>query len=256
VDPFIALTQKWRATATRLAVRPMIAAWSARALDLAGFETPAELVDTTTRAGNPARSCPLLAELLVVADTDPSAGLAVLQTVLPGIRHATAVRWRRAAAGPWLTIDEVGADAVAAAWEAIWSYGGHHQPRPARVIVRHVEQGLRRTHARSIREREFTKSWDAVRECVLASRLRGMLPEEQAMALINEGLRSDAIDPLATALLIVTGVPGYPTTEAARIVALPYWEADRRLRRARRAMRTWIDRPADARSLLMNGVPA
>jgi DNA-directed RNA polymerase specialized sigma24 family protein len=260
VDPFAALLLEWQLTAQRPDTRKAITAWSARAPALAGFASPAELVATINHPGDPARSCALLAELLVVAGMDRSAERAVLQAVTPGIRHAAAARWHKAmAAGPWRTIDEIATDAVTAAWTAIHAHAGHFHGRPARLIVGHVEGALRRDHARWIRDSEATLSLEISSGDASVTLVALQSPEGQASSLLKEALRCGVIDPLAAQLLTVTGVLGYPTTEAARMLALPYGEADRRRRRARRALRTWFDHPlayrVGDRNLLASGLP-
>jgi DNA-directed RNA polymerase specialized sigma24 family protein len=214
---------------------------------LAGFASPAELVAEINRAGHPARSWALLAELLVIAQTDRSAGRAVLQAVTPGIQHATTVRWRRAVttAGPWRTVDEIATDAISAAWEAIHAHSGRHEARPAQVIVRHVERALRRTHSRWIRESKTIKALGTLVGELSATSVAAEIPEERAAALIGEAVRCGVIDPVSAALLTATGVLGYPATEAARILALPYRALDRRLRTARRLVRTWLGDAAE-----------
>ena len=237
MDPFAALTLDWQAISGRQPARRAIAAWAEAAPVLAGFATPAELIHEINRAGRPARSCALLAELGVLARSARLAGRAVLQAVMPGIRHATSVRWRKAAtAGPWRNFDEIAGDAISAAWSAIHAHAGQHHPRPAQLIIRHVEGALRRTHGRwisetAVRNPLYDTGGDPSETHVVAQS-----PEEQAPTVIGEAVRSEAIDPLGTAVLTMTGVLGYSISEVARTLELPYPTVDPRLRRARRTM--------------------
>jgi DNA-directed RNA polymerase specialized sigma24 family protein len=246
VDPFAALTLEWQATGTRIDARRVITTWSERVPAFAVFPSPVELIDAINQPGDPVRSCTLLANLLVIAGADRWAVRAVLQAVTPGVREAATARWRKATvAGPWRTVDEIGADALSAAWDAIHAHAGRFHARPARVIVRHVEQALRRTHTRWARDSEVIRSLESARNDTSEVAVGVQTPEDQAAALIDEAFGCDVIDPLAIALLTMTGVLGYPTAEVARTLALPYGDVHRRLRRARRAMRIWLDYPAE-----------
>ena len=133
MDPFAALTLDWQAISGRQPARRAIAAWAEAAPVLAGFATPAELIHEINWAGQPDRSCALLAELLVLARTDRLAGRAVLQAVTPGIRHSTSIRWHEAAtAGPWRNFNEIAGDAIGAAWGAIHATPASTTPDPPR----------------------------------------------------------------------------------------------------------------------------
>ena len=242
VDLFAALTLDWQANARADTARRSVAAWGEAAPLLAGFDTPGTVVAEINRPGQPARSCALLAELLVIARSDPMAGRAVLQAVTPGIRRAAATRWGKAASGgPWRTADEIAADAISAAWDAIDGHAGQHHPRPAQLIVRHVEAALRRTHHRWINQTKAHRPLHQVSALPLPDATTSQ--EEQAAALIAEAARAGVIDRPAALLLTMTGVLGYPATEAARRLAVRHATVERTIRRARRAIRIWLGLP-------------
>jgi hypothetical protein len=121
-------------------------AWATTAPALDSFASPSELVAAIARIGDPARSCALLTEPLVIADTDELAARAVLQAIVPGLRRAARRRWKPTTAGPWTHADDVAADAIAAAWATIRVHAGQRHDRPAAIIIRAVEGQFRRTH--------------------------------------------------------------------------------------------------------------
>jgi DNA-directed RNA polymerase specialized sigma24 family protein len=247
VEPFTALSVDWGATSVGQPACLAAAAWGEVAPELAGFASPADLVAAINQPANASRSCALLAALLVCAGSDPQAGRAVLQAVTPGIRQAAAIRWRKAGASrPWRIADEIAVDAIRAAWEAIDANAGLRHVRPARVIVRHVEAALRTIHVRWIRE---TKSRVQLHQLPSERSLVTVAmpsPEEQAITLIAQAVDAGIIDRHGAVLLTMTGVIGYGSAEAARILELSYETVDLRLRRARQGMRAWLEVPAAA----------
>lgn len=237
-----ALCADWEATTRRDHARRAMRAWAERNPAMAAYSCPGELVTDIGQLGNPDRSCQLLSDLLVLAGSEPLAARAVLQALLPGLRAAGRRRWRKAAdAGPWTNDQEIAADSLHAGWDAIQAHAGQRHPRPAAVIIRHVEGRLRRDHDRWLRTADHSSILD-LRPCLEAGQPildAGDIPEHQAVSLVTDALRSGTIDRRQAALLLATGVAGHTVVEAACQLALPPAVAYRALGHARSAMRAY-----------------
>lgn len=240
VNPFTALDRDWNAVATGPPARRAVRSWGEGIPSLAGYDTPAELVADIGRLGDPERSCRLLAHLLIQADQDNLAARAVLQAAIPGLRGAAGQRWRTASGnGPWPSYDDVAADTISAAWEAIHARAGEHHAYPARVIVRFAAGRLRRAH-----ERWHTTNRDLVEltdetgpsqpaiEPVLGA-------EQQALTLITDALHARVIDPEEAAILIATAIHGQTVASAERTLGWAPKSGYRLLERGRLALRKW-----------------
>lgn len=143
MDPFTPLDRDRNNLAARPPARRVMTAWAERIPSLASYDSPAGVVADIGRMGDPDRSCRLLAHLLVLAGDDALAARAVLQALTPGLRRAASRRWRTAAGkGPWPSYDDIAADTITAAWEAIHARAGERYEYPARVIVRFAEGRL------------------------------------------------------------------------------------------------------------------
>lgn len=214
--------------------------WIERARSLDAYHSPAALVADIGRMGNPERSCRLLAEVLVLADHDTLAARAVLQAVIPGLRRAAGHRWRTASGnGPWPSYDDVAADTISAAWEAIHARAGEHHAYPARVIVRFAAGRLRRAH-----ERWRTTNRDLVELTDEAGPSQPAIEpvlgaEQQALTLITDALHATVIDPEDAAILIATAIHGNTVASAERTLGWAPKSGYRLLERGRLALRKW-----------------
>lgn len=217
-------------------------AWAERVPTLAGYDSPAGLVAVIGRMGDPERSCQLLADLLALADMDVLAARAVLQAVIPGLRRAAHRRWRTASGnGPWPSYDDVAADTISAAWEAIRARAGERHDYPARVIVRFAEGRLRRTHESWLAtNRDLVELTDetAPGQPALDADLG---TEQHALTIITDALETGIIDPKEASILIATAVHGRSVTDAERTLDWAPKSGYRVLERARRALRKWAD---------------
>jgi excisionase family DNA binding protein len=254
---FAQLDREWTAVAAHMSSFRSLRAWAVAVPALDGFASPAELVATVSRMGDPDRSCRLLADLLVIADGDELATRAVLQAVVPGLRQAARRRWRlQTAGGPWRSADDLAAESVSAAWAAIRLHAGQRHDRPAAVIVRAVEGRLRRTQA----------AWrkEAARSAVLrpgrdepshsGPDAAGSV-EGQAAALIAGAVRAGVLDRTEARLVFATGVLGCSVVDAARTTGLEGDGAYRSVARARGALRAWLGDGRTADGLVASSEP-
>ena len=242
---FASLDSEWTSVASSLPARRALRAWAVAAPRLDGFASPAALVATIGRRGQPTRSCALLSDLLIVADQDELAARAVLQAILPGLRSAARRRWRPTRAGPWAGADEVAADAVSTAWATITLHAGQHHDRPAAVIIRAVEGHLRRTHDAWRRQTDRIAILPAIQQPPSQSGLTAArTAKEQAAVLITEASRAGVLDQTEAGVLFAVGVLGYTVAEVSRITGTDSRAAYRTLERARASLRAWVaDRP-------------
>lgn len=217
--------------------------WIERSRSLDAYDSPAALVADIGRMGNPERSCRLLSEVLVLADHDTLAARAVLQAVIPGLRRAAGQRWRTASGkGPWPSYDDVAADTISAAWEAIHARAGEHHAYPARVIVRFAAGRLRRAH-----ERWRTTNRDLVEFTDEAGPSQPAIEpvfgaEQQALTLITDALHAGVVGPEEAAILIATAIHGQTVASAERTLGWAPKSGYRLLERGRLALRKWTDR--------------
>ena len=241
VNPFTTLDQDWNTVAARAVARRAIRAWAEHAPGLAGYDSPADLVADIGRMGDPERSCHLLAQLLVLAKQDTLAGRAVLQAVTPGLRRAAARRCRTASGnGPWPTYEDIAADTISAAWEAIRAHAGQRHDYPARIIVGFAEGRLRRAHESWLAtNRDLTELTDDTRPRQPVEADLGT--EEQALTLITDALEAGVIHSKEASILIATAVHGQSVTDAERSLDWAPKSGYRVLERARRALRKWTD---------------
>jgi excisionase family DNA binding protein len=211
---------------------------------LGGFRSPAELVSTIGRQGDPSKSCELLSDLLVLAQDDGLARRAVLQAVLPGLQQAAFRRWRRAQGrGPWCSQHDVLVESVGAGWQMIAMHSGHRHERPAAVIVRGAEGQLRRAQDKWRNESANTLPLTDVFDRVCDGGDPGLSPEAQALECIAAAAQAGILTPTEAAVLTMSGVLGYPVVAVARVLDLPPGQAPRALAQGRASLRNWLGDP-------------
>jgi len=216
MDAFAAITDRWLAVANSARGHTAIAAWAQSCPSLAAYLSPADLVDTINQRGHPQRSCALLADLLLVAEDDPLAQLAVLRALIPGLRRVVGQRWKNAKpGGPWRTQADLAADAVSVAWEAIRHHVGRTHPLPARLIVRRVERRLRTIHDAERRDTlRAVPTLDT--PSVVASCHEHLAGEDRFADALVEALASGQLDQASAAVAYRIAILGEPLIAAGR----------------------------------------
>jgi excisionase family DNA binding protein len=120
-------------------------------------------------------------------------------------------------------------------------HGGRRHDRPAAVIVRGVEGQLRRAHDRWRIESRHTLALSH-----LADELGdldadpALSPEAQAVDCIAAAVPAGILTRTEAAIVIMSGVLGYPVVGAARALDLPPGHAHRSLVQARARLRRWL----------------
>ena len=144
---WVALQIDWARRASPPEAHQHVAIWKQAAPQLDDFASPAQILDAVGCLGHPEQSCRLLSGLLVAAHHDPLAAYADLVALTPGLRVAAGRRWQTARDGdPWTSHDELDTDTISASWQAIAAHAGERHLRPARLIIRQVEQRLRSSY--------------------------------------------------------------------------------------------------------------
>ena len=246
VDVYSALAHEWDAIGTGPKARHAIEAWGGLCPALVDFKSPAELIATIGQMGDPARSCALLADLLVLAATDNLATRAVLQAVLPGLRSAAKRQWQPASTGPWGSLDEVHIDAVSMGWEAIHVHRGERYHRPAAVLVSDVEARLRQSRDRWCKQTSSTIGLATTpAETTQSGPDAAFSAERQATTIIADALHAGVLDAAQAAVTFAVGVVGYTISDAGRLVGMQHKNPYRAVHRARGALRAWTSDPSD-----------
>jgi excisionase family DNA binding protein len=184
---------------------------------LDGFSTPAAVVDTVTRLGNPDQSCLLLAALLVAAGHDVVAAYGVLVAVLPGLRTITTRRWVAARNdGVWACRRDLDAESMSAAWQAITTHAGHHHPRPARLILRRVERRLRTIHDTHQRDKARASSVPDIETAAAPCPDPADTTDESFLADLVQAVRTRQLDPTTAAVAYRVAALGQSARPAGR----------------------------------------
>jgi hypothetical protein len=154
-----ALDAEWAGLAASLPARNQQERWQRSEAVLVGWDSPAAVVTAIIAARRWGHGDPRLAALLRLAAEDDLAVRAVLQAILPGLR-AEPLRYSRhhcRLAEPGDDLEEVTAELVGAAWEAIRARAGTTLVDPENTLVRAAVEKLRtrrraeaRTQARMV----------------------------------------------------------------------------------------------------------
>jgi excisionase family DNA binding protein len=252
-DICASLTAEWDTIASRPPARRTCQSWAQRCAALGGFGSPAEVVATINRLGDPVTSCALLSDLLVLAAEDRLARRAVLQAVLPGLHQVARRRWRRASPrGPWGSQHEVLVDSVGSGWHMITIHSGRRYERPSAVIMRGVEGQLRRTHDRWRTESSNTL---ALSNLVVEPCDPAWSPEAQAIEFIAAAARAGILTRTEAAILTMSGVLGHPVVQAARALDLPPGHARQSLIQAQARLRRWLRDPPEEQDTTLLPLP-
>ncbi len=221
MDVWSALEREWAHAAAARSARRRLLAWTSLTPGLAGFASPGDVVEAIGCMGDSERSSSLLSDLLVVADGDALAALAVVRSVLPGVRRAAGRRWRTGRDdGLWRCREDVDGDAVAAAWEAIDRHAGERHRWPARVIVRRVERSLRSGHDAHRNFIQRTEPLAADSAVAAVDEYGAWTSAEGTALLVVDAVRTGRLDPVTAALVFAVAVLGLNVSDAGRRLGL------------------------------------
>jgi excisionase family DNA binding protein len=216
MDAYAAITAQWLAVADTTRGRAAIATWAESCPALAAYRSPADLIATINQLGYPQRSCALLAGLLLVAEHDTLAQLAVLTALIPGLQRVVSRRWKTAnGKGPWTTQADLTADAVSAAWEAIRHHAGRTHPLPARLIIRRTERRLRTIH--DAHRRDMCRSVPILDTTSMVAPAHEIDTEDKRFAVaLLDAFHTGQLDQPSAAVAYQVAILGEPANVAGR----------------------------------------
>ena len=232
LDPWASLGRDWERRASRIVASSRILEWADCSPRLVGFDSVVDLTAAIASLGNPKRSCALLADLLVIAGRDQFAREAVLIAVIPGLRGAARRRWTTARrGGPWQERFELDVDTITMAWHSINQYAGQRHVRPARLIVRRVERGLRTVHDAYRRHQNHLSPLGNTQLDIVEYN-----PPVGTAALINEAVRAGRLNHHEGTLAYLVAIEGRSPSTVSRQFGLTRHQAQSALRRAAAAL--------------------
>jgi excisionase family DNA binding protein len=214
VNVLDAVVAQWLSVAENPRSQAAIWSWADRCPKLGDYHSPAEVIAVINQSGHPERSCALLADLLVVAENDPLARLALLRALLPGLRRVIRQRWTAAATnGPWRNQEDLAADAISAAFEAVSHLAGRIHPLPARLILRQVERRLRTIHDTHLRDTTRALPVGDIQSAIAPTHDHPREPDPLVDELL-QAVRDGHLERASAALAYRIAVLGEPATAA------------------------------------------
>jgi hypothetical protein len=217
---------------SKLAFLKLPPAWSCVGA-LAGFHSPAEVLETASAPVPPVARRPVLSALLVLAPRDRLAAEVLLASLSPGFRSVAAelARWAPVEAS------EVDALVASAAWEALCALGGTPTNWPDRVVIcraRELARARLRAEARR-RKREDLRCDVPDRPSTSEHDLAGVYARD----LVRWAVATGRIRRSAAELVWAARVEGWSesdlaelTGESAEAVSMRRLRAERAFRRA------------------------
>jgi DNA-directed RNA polymerase specialized sigma24 family protein len=200
---------------------------------LAGFHSPAEVLETASAPIPAAARRPVLSALLMLAPRDCLATEVLMAALSPGLRSVAAelTRWAPVEAS------EVDTLMAAAAWEALCALGGMSSTWPDRVVIcraREIARARLRAEARR-RKREDLRCDVPDRPSMSEQDLAGVYVRD----LVRCAVATGRIRQSAAELVWAARVEGWSesdiaelTGESAEAVSMRRLRAERALRRA------------------------
>jgi hypothetical protein len=218
---FTDLGAQWERISTTPAARRSHAAWARSQPSLDPYESPAALVEEIIcqRGTGSAR---LLGALLRLSG-DPFAARTALQAVLPSLRAQPVLQPRYGYAWwePCSKPDDIIADLVGAAWEAIRSHAGQSHDDPERLVVRAALRRLRTAREAQVRRLHATVSYDPARHDLGVHLDQARTTAERVTLLLIDAVRTGRLEVDQARLLYATSVAGLKATKAAPLAHLP-----------------------------------
>jgi hypothetical protein len=211
--------------------RRQLAAWAAREPELAGLDQAglrAVLADRQPPVDY-ARKDALLAALIRLSRTDPSAGVELVSCLLPGVRSLLA-RHRG-----FLDPADASAVMVAGLWRRIAGYPLDRRPRriAANLLLDALHDFIDVRHRQQVWIDHHRLSGDPGAEVVAPE--EGWPPE----LVLDEACRAGILKAHDAVLIERTRLDGYDLCESGRAVGVAYAAARKRRRRAEQRLAAW-----------------
>lgn len=215
------LDADWARVGASEAARESLSRWQETEPILAGWVTPASLVATIVASREWGNPDPRLAALVRLAD-ERLAARAVLQAILPGLaaeplfypRHHSRLGGRDERA------EDVAADLVGAAWEAIRARAGTTLADPENTLVRAAAGRLRTKRRIELRTRSRTAILEASGEGGRADIGDARSGAEQAVLILVDAVRDRRLTARQAELFYGVRVARVSGTTAARAYGL------------------------------------
>ena len=223
---FRQLSTEWQRIGASPPARAALGAWAEECSELAGFASPAEVVERCNDRGAGGEAQAILAALLARAAADTWAARTFLQAVLPGLA-AISRRYRQLCGqahgghgAVWDSMSELDQQVVATAYELMHAAAREPQAWPAEKVV-HATRDRVRGYARTELRRRAAQASDAeVRAQVLVSPPPRTVAEELVAALID-AVERGLLTRLDAGMVYSSRVGGRLVEELAPLVGCP-----------------------------------
>ncbi len=219
------LDADWHAFCSRPSTRRSVHSWRSDHR-LAGFTSPAEIIEATRMGCAPEESEQILRALAERAPTDPAAARTLLQALLPGLR-AAARRFQH----------RIGEEAMAIVMSeaAVRIAAGVPARRPGRVAA-NVVMDAKAALLRTLNEPQFEpEQHDQPAEDRTSA-------SEEVVNLVSDARDAGIVSERAAALIIITRAHGYAIEEVARASGIAACGLRQLRRRSEARIREWVPR--------------
>lgn len=213
LNPFRALTREWITLGRSAPGRDALRRWQDVEPELAGFDSPAEVVARCQQRGDSTAANAVLGALLRLAGEELAAR-AVLQAVLPSLAaRAWRRRWDGAArAGLWEDVEELDIEMVTVALERIRELAGTSPEWPSQAIVEVAYARLRWRAQAARRRRLDTVALEHVHDIAGPE---AESADDEFAAVLLEAVASGGLRRRDAALIYATRVLGFSPAELA-----------------------------------------
>ena len=209
---FSSLSAEWAQIGASAPAKAASAHWASDCPRLAGFASPAAVVERCNDRSANGEAQELLAVLLYRAGADRWAARAFLQAVLPGLAAISrrygdfADRASRAPAGVWERLADLDQQVVATAYEVMHELAGAWHPWPANLVVRTTRKrvrcyvtGERRRGSRQVPDAELAETMRA---------RPSRTPAEELVAALIDAVERGLLTPVDAGLVYNCRVGG------------------------------------------------
>ncbi len=233
---FRQLSAEWERIGASAPARAALGAWALECAELAGFASPAEVVERCNDRAAGAEAQAILAALLGRSVGDTWAARTFLQAVLPGLaaisrRYGSLCsKAQRGRGGVWDNLSELDQHVVATAYEVMHAVAPEPQVWPANKVVYGTRYRIRGYARTELRRREAQASDAEVDAQVLVSPPPRTVAEELVTALLD-AVERGLLTRLDAGLVYSSRVGGRLIEELAPLVGCPQrWAYRHRVR--------------------------